>query len=157
MVIAVLSLFLAVTATDAPVSTPHPVASLPPLAVRAPKAALTLEIANDEASRERGLMNRTSMPVHRGMLFVFDSDGPVEFWMKDTLIPLDMVFVGADGSVRRVFASVPVVAPSLPDEQIPREDGAAKYVIELNAGEAAQDGIVKGTKLSDVTNVSPPQ
>lgn len=144
MVMAVLSLLLAVATPSAP----------PAIAVRAPNAALTLEIASDEPARERGLMNRTSMPAHHGMVFVFDSDGPVEFWMKDTLIPLDMIFIGADGSVRRVFANVPVVAPTLPDDRIPREAGEAKYVIELNSGEAAQDGIVKGAKLPDVTNLS---
>ena len=51
--------------------------------------------------------------------------------MKDTLVPLDMIFVAADGAVRRVYANVPVVARSLDDDAIPRESGDAKYVIEL--------------------------
>jgi len=120
---------------------------LPTVVMRAPRADLTLEVARTEPERERGLMNRATLPPHTGMIFVFDRDAPVEFWMKDTLVPLDMVFVAADGTVRRVFAGVKVVSPSLPDESIPREGGEAKYVIELPAGEAARDGINTGVKL----------
>jgi hypothetical protein len=120
---------------------------LPAVTVRAPRADLTLEVARTEPQRERGLMDRKSVAPHTGMIFVFDGDAPVEFWMKDTLEPLDMIFVGADGKVRRIYANVPVVAAGVGDDAIPREDGTAKYVIELAAGEAAKDGIVAGTKL----------
>ena len=89
----------------------------------------------------------TALAPHTGMLFVFSSEQPESFWMKDTLIPLDMVFVGADGVVRHVFANVPVVLPTLPDANIPLETANAKYVIELAAGEARQDGIMEGTTL----------
>lgn len=123
--------------------------------VRAPKADLTLEVARTETQREYGLMNRTKIAPHTGMLFVFDADGPVAFWMKNTRVSLDMIFIGADGTVRRVFANVPVVDPKLGDDAIPREPGAAKYVIELRAGEAAPDGIVPGVKL-DVRGIPPP-
>jgi uncharacterized membrane protein (UPF0127 family) len=58
-----------------------------------------------------------------------------------------MIFVGADGTVRHVFANVPVVSPTLPDANIPLETATAKYVIELAAGEARQAGIMEGTKL----------
>ncbi|HEY9085887.1 MAG TPA: DUF192 domain-containing protein [Candidatus Tyrphobacter sp.] len=126
---------------------PPPRAALPTTVVIAPKARLLLETATTPAQRERGLMNRPSLPPHTGMLFVFDADGPVSFWMKETLIPLDMIFVAPDGTVRRVFARVPVVAPNTPDDAIPLESGSARYVIELTAGEAAQDGIVSGTRL----------
>ncbi len=122
-------------------------ATLPVVVVHAPRADLTLEVARTEAQREYGLMNRVTIAPHTGMIFVFERDEPVEFWMKDTLVPLDMIFVAADGTVRRVYASVAVVKPSLPDGKIPREPGAGKYVIELRSGEAALDGIVTGTKL----------
>jgi uncharacterized protein len=124
--------------------------------VRAPRADLTLEVARTEAQRERGLMDRATVAPHTGMIFVFESDVPVEFWMKDTLEPLDMIFIGADGKVRVVYAKVPIVAPNTSDDQIPREAGAAKYVIELAAGEAAKDGIVPGVKL-DLHSVPPAQ
>ncbi len=122
----------------------------PPLAVTivdAPRAQLRLETATTELERERGLMSRSALAPHTGMLFVFDSDGPVSFWMKDTLVSLDMVFVSSDGTVRRVFARVPTVALDTPDNDIPLESGRARYVIELGAGEAARDGIVPGVRL----------
>ncbi len=120
---------------------------MPVVVVHAPNADLRLEVAITPAQQERGLMGRTSMAPHAGMLFVFDRDESVEFWMKNTLIPLDMVFVGADGKVRRVFANVATVPPALPDDEIPREPGTAKYVIELGANEAQRDGIGTGVRL----------
>jgi uncharacterized membrane protein (UPF0127 family) len=122
-------------------------AALATIVVHAPKADLTLETARTEPAREQGLMDRAVLPLHTGMLFVFERDERVDFWMKDTLVPLDMIFIAGDGTVRRVFSNVPVVAPTLPDEQIPREGAPAKYVIELPAGEASADGIVEGVKL----------
>lgn len=121
--------------------------ALPSVVVHAPRADLTLEVARTEAQREHGLMDRTAIPPHTGMIFVFERDEQVAFWMKETLVPLDMIFVGADGGVRRVFANVAVVPSSLSDDNIPRETGNAKYVIELRAGEAAQDGITAGVEL----------
>lgn len=119
--------------------------------VHAPKATLHLEVARTEAQRERGLMDRRVLRAHCGMVFVFDEDMPVEFWMKETLVPLDMVFVSANGTVRSIESNVPVVPVNTPDEKIPRRHGNAKYVIELPAGEAAHDGIVPGTRLDDLT------
>lgn len=115
--------------------------------VHAPRANLSLEVARTDSQREYGLMNRTHMAPHTGMIFVFGGDGRVAFWMKNTLMPLDMLFIGADGTVRHVFANVAVVPRTLPDEEIPREAGVAKYVIELPAGEAARDGIAPGVRL----------
>ena len=122
--------------------------------VHAPKADLRLELALTDAAREHGLMDRTTIAPHTGMIFVFAQDAPVSFWMKETLVPLDMIFIAADGRVRRVYANVPVVDPKLPDAAIPTEGGDAKYVIELPAGEAEADGIVAGTRL-DLADVPP--
>jgi uncharacterized membrane protein (UPF0127 family) len=93
------------------------------------------------------LMSRTVLASHTGMLFVFDEDQIVSFWMKDTLVSLDMIFVGSDGVVRAVFARVPTVPISTPDEKIPLETAQARYVIELAAGEAQTDGIAPGVRL----------
>jgi uncharacterized membrane protein (UPF0127 family) len=131
-------------------------AALATVIVHAPRADLTLEVARTNAQREHGLMDRTTLAPHTGMIFVFERDEPVEFWMKDTLVPLDMIFVGADGTVRRVFSNVAVVPRALPDDQIPREGGAAKFVIELSAGESANDGVTQGLKL-DLHGVPPPE
>ncbi len=140
-----LSVLLAATVA----ATPAP-QHLPTIAVHAPKATLTLQIARTEAQRELGLMSVTKLEPHTGMVFVFDQDAPVEFWMKDTLVPLDMIFVAQDGTVRSVAANVPVVPETTADSDIPRRDGDGKYVIELAAGEAAKDGIVKGTQLAEL-------
>ncbi|MGA8795876.1 MAG: DUF192 domain-containing protein [Candidatus Cybelea sp.] len=131
-------------------------AALATIVVHAPKADLTLETARTEPAREQGLMDRAVLAPHTGMLFVFERDEHVDFWMKDTLVPLDMIFIAGDGTVRRVFSNVPVVAPTLPDEQIPREGAPAKYVIELPAAEASADGIVEGVKL-DLSGAPPAQ
>jgi uncharacterized protein len=130
----------------AAVATPAP-QQLPTIDVQAPKATLHLQVAATEEQRELGLMSVTNLPVHTGMIFVFDQDGPVDFWMKDTFIPLDMVFVGADGRVRSVAAKVPSTQADTPDDQIPRRHGDAKYVIELPAGDASKDGITNGARL----------
>jgi uncharacterized protein len=128
--------------------------ALPTMVVHAPRADLTLEVARTQVQRERGLMYRTSVLPHTGMIFVFDRDDAIAFWMKNTLVPLDMIFVASDGKVRRVFANVPVVAGATPDDAIPFEADRAKYVIELRAGEAAQDGIAPGVRL-DLRAVPP--
>jgi len=121
------------------------------VAVHAPRATLTLQVAATDQQRELGLMSVTRLPRHTGMVFVFDNDATIEFWMKDTLVPLDMIFVAADGKVRSVAATVPVVPIDEPDEKIPRRSGIAKFVIELPAGEAAQDGIAPGVTLRDLS------
>jgi hypothetical protein len=138
-----LALILAVT----PAPTPQ---HLPTVTVTAPRAVLTLQVARTQDQHERGLMAYRSLPDHAGMIFVFDTDGPEDFWMKETLIPLDMLFVGADGRVRSIAANVPTVAPDTRDADIPLESGVGKYVIELAAGEAARDGIVVGVRLNGV-------
>ena len=131
----------------ATVAAANPQPAMPVVVIHAPKADLRLEVARTESDREHGLMNRTAVASHAGMIFVFESDAAVEFWMKDTLVPLDMVFVAADGTVRTVYPGVPVAPPSLPDANIPREPGVARYVIELGAGEAQRDGIAPGVAL----------
>ncbi len=135
----------------AAVSALPPPQRLPTVTLHAPKATLTVQVAKTEDQRELGLMSVTKLAPHTGMVFVFDQEAPIDFWMKDTLVPLDMIFVGANGVVRTIAADVPIVATDAPDDQIPRRSGLAKYVIELPAGEAALDGIVPGTSLRDVT------
>lgn len=132
-------------------ASPTPAPSASPLAVvtlSAPAARLRVEVADTEETREYGLMNRTSLPAHTGMLFVFERDEPIDFWMKNTLVPLDMVFIDAKGVVRSVAANVPTAAPSTPDEKIPRRRGRARFVIELPANEAAPDGLRPGARIS---------
>lgn len=133
---------------------PSPVPTPQRLAVvrlSAPCAVLHVQVARSEAQRERGLMGVTHLPAHTGMLFVFSTDGPESFWMKDTLIPLDMVFIASDGQVRKVFARVPVAPLAQADNAIPRETAAARYVLELPAGEAGLDGLRAGAHIGGLS------
>lgn len=141
-----LSVPLRAAAAQAPCS-PQPVRGAP-VDVIAPQATLHLRVADDPATREYGLMCVLALAVHTGMIFVFPGgDLPQEFWMKNTLIPLDMVWVRADGRVTTVAADVPATTVDTPDEAIPRRSGVGTFVIELAAGEAARDGIKAGAKL----------
>jgi uncharacterized membrane protein (UPF0127 family) len=101
----------------------------------------TLEVADDDRSREIGLMNRDSMPADHGMIFPFAREEPRGFWMKNTRIPLDILYLDSSGRV----VSVHTMAPY--DLRTTNSAGPAKYVIELNAGVAAKLGIKAGDKL----------
>ncbi len=122
--------------------------SLPVATVHAPRAAMHLWVARSERSHELGLMERTHLDPAQGMIFVFGRNNERYFWMKDTLMPLDMVFIEHDGLVRAVFSRVPVLAPGTPDSAIPLIHASAQYVVELGAGEALRLGIVAGEKLA---------
>jgi len=99
-----------------------------------------LEVARTDAQREHGLMFRQSMDPGRGMLFVFDGDAPRSFWMKNTYIPLDMIFASSDGIVVGIVENA---APLTLDER--RCDVPARFVIELNAFQAARHGVKVGS------------
>lgn len=116
--------------------------------LHAPKEVLLLAMAVNQTDRERGLMFVRQLPPHIGMFFAYpDGDAMRIFWMKNTLIPLDMIFIGANGTVNAVAENVPPTSPKTPDTEIPRRYGIAQFVLELNAGEAARDGIFLGTHL----------
>jgi uncharacterized protein len=119
-----------------------------PVAVKGPHSTLKLWVVADTATRGRGLMCVRHLDAGTGMIFVFSGgDYEREFWMKDTLIPLDMVWVDHDGRVTGVAAQVPQTTVDTPDELIPRRNGIGTYVIELGAGDAARQGIVVGSHL----------
>ena len=113
---------------------------------------IDVEIAADDPSRARGLMDRTSMPADHGMLFVFPDDDVRTFWMKDTLIPLDMLFFDADA---RLVTLLPNVPPCKADPcPVYPSTRPARYVLELNAGAAAKFGVHEGDTATFV-NVPP--
>lgn len=109
---------------------------------------LTLAVAADEHTRELGLMCVTALRPAAGMLFVFASENDWQFWMKNTVVPLDMVWLGSDGTVSHVAANVPASTLETPNDRVARRSGHGRYVIELRAGEAATDHIAPGTHLT---------
>ncbi len=117
--------------------------------VRAPLGRLSVVPVTTEQSRARGLMCVVRVPPGKGMIFVFSPPGgPQSFWMKNTLIALDMVFVDADGTVTNVAADVPATPSGTTDDRIARRAGQGLYVIELGAGDAARHHIVSGSRLA---------
>ena len=98
-----------------------------------------VEIADNDATRERGLMFRKSLGPNAGMLFDFKTGQQVYFWMKNTLIPLDMVFIDAIGRVTNVYA----MAKPLSLAPI-ASDGVVLGVLEIAGGRAAELGIMEG-------------
>ncbi len=87
-------------------------------------------------------MNRRFMPADQGMLFEFDHDGPVSFWMKNTYIPLDMIFISRSGIVTKIVAN----AEPLSERAIPSGAPCAA-VLELNGGAAAAIGLKVGDSV----------
>ena len=107
---------------------------------------LTVEIADDDAERAQGLMFRDSMPEGRGMLFIHDTEEPQAYWMKNTRIPLDILYF--DSARRLVAQQRDVPACTLGDACPPYPSNApARYVLELNAGEAARLKLENGAEL----------
>ncbi|SOC14524.1 hypothetical protein SAMN05877831_11235 [Rhodobacter maris] len=102
-------------------------------------AGIAVEIADDEAERARGLMGRTMLAPGTGMLFFYESPREVAFWMQDTLIPLDMIFLDEEGRIARIHAG----ARPLDETPIP-SGGPVRYVLELGGGQAAKLGLVPG-------------
>lgn len=105
--------------------------------------SLTIEYATTTAARELGLGNRTSIPDNYGMLFVFPKDDLYGFWMKDTLVPLDMFWLDSKGQVVSVANDVaPSTYPHVFYPSVP-----ARYVLETASGFARVHGITIGTRL----------
>ncbi len=104
---------------------------------------IELEVAETPEQLERGLMHRTKLASDRGMLFLFGTAQPLNFWMKDTLIPLDIVFL-LDGRIRQIASAVPCHANPCP---VYSSKLAASEVIELPAGTVQKLGIKVGDRL----------
>ena len=106
----------------------------------------TVELAQSQAERSRGLMNRTSLGQDRGMLFIGERTGPISFWMKNTLIPLDIIFLDEQWKVVGLHSNVPPCeADPCPTYPSP---APAMHVLEINAGQAQALGVELGVALS---------
>jgi uncharacterized membrane protein (UPF0127 family) len=103
--------------------------------------SFSIEIANTPQEQEQGLMYRRSMPDDHGMLFAFEQSEPLAFWMKNTPMPLDLVFVSSRGEVKAVRHGTPfstdIISPNEP----------VRFVLELKAGMAEKAGISDGVVM----------
>jgi uncharacterized protein len=102
-------------------------------------STIDIEIAETEASHEKGLMFRKHMQYNQGMLFVFEDESRRTFWMKDTDLSLDIIFINSDKMIIHVVPNcVPYSTESIPSFEY------AQYVVEVNAGFCKQNGIEVG-------------
>jgi uncharacterized protein len=110
------------------------------------RANFNVLIADTGPERSQGLMNVPQMPLMSGMLFIYDGPHQASFWMHNTLIPLDMLFAGPDGTILSVHEN----AHPQDDTSIPGGDGI-QFVLEINGGLAARLGIAVGDVLQHPT------
>ena len=106
------------------------------------QASFAVEIADTDGERALGLMNRPSMPRFSGMLVVWQTPQHAVFWMENTLIPLDMLFIDSQGVVRTIHEN------AVPMDRTPIDGGEGiQYVLEINGGMAHRLGLVPGAEL----------
>lgn len=115
-----------------------------PLTIHTAKGpvAYRVEVARTAQEQARGLMYRTSLPDHGGMIFPMVPPRDASFWMKNTYIPLDMIFIRADGTIARIAAN------TVPEDLTPVDSGEpVAAVLEVVGGGAAANGIAEGDKV----------
>ena len=124
----------------------HPTSGLPvidlAITTKGKKHLFRVEVATSDAEQARGLMFRTAMGADEGMLFPEATPRRPSFWMKNTVIPLDIIYIGTNSRVLNIVNALPYDLTPLPAE------GLAIGVLELNGGRAAQLGIKPGDKVS---------
>ena len=119
----------------------HPVSGLPVIPLRVRGHAFRVEIARTDAEQQRGLMYRTIMGANEGMLFPEALPRRVAFWMRNTVLPLDIVFIGTDRRILNIVSAIPYDETPLPSA------GPVSAVLELNAGRTRQLRIRPGDKV----------
>jgi uncharacterized protein len=129
----------------APSDPPRPTAPGPKVAIATPAgaAAVDVEVVATEAKVERGLMYRQNLPPDRGMLFLMGRDYDWRFWMRNTLIGLDIIFIRQDMTVAGIAANAKPRDETLLSVGVP-----SRYVLEVNAGWAAAHHVTAGSKVS---------
>jgi uncharacterized membrane protein (UPF0127 family) len=115
---------------------------------------VNVEVADDNEERVMGLMYREELPANLGMLFIFQEPKVLTFWMKNTLIPLDMLFISGNLEIIKIDRDVPPCAADL----CPNYGGVyGKYVLEVNAGFTQAHGIMEGDKIHLILNTDSAQ
>lgn len=116
---------------------------LPTATLRVGKVAVRAEVADDDNERTTGLMFRESLPADSGMLFVMPTTGPAGFWMKNTLIPLSIAYIGPDGTILEIHDMQPksekVIRSAFP---------TVSYALEMAQGWFAKNNIWPGERIS---------
>ena len=103
------------------------------------------DLALTSEEKSRGLMYRENLPKDRGMLFIYEKEGEYSFWMKNVLIPLDIIWINRDKKITHIAENCRP-CPELPCPSI-KPDSPAKYVFEINGGLASEIGLSIGSQL----------
>ncbi len=146
-----LSLVLAVPAAAAPAAkcVPQKIPASKKLLLTLPDGEkIKADLVDTPASREIGLMCVRKMPRDYGMLFAFPQELYLNFWMKNTLVPLDILWIGADKRITVIHEKLPASTVSTPDEKVATAGGRGQYVLELAAGEAHRRALKPGDQLT---------
>ena len=106
----------------------------------------SLEVADNVYLLGKGLSGRKELCSKCGMLFVFGFESPQTFWMKDTLIPLDMIFIGSSGQITKIVTANPELGKN--DFELTLYQATAKYIIELNGGISEKIGLKIGDQIN---------
>ena len=132
--------------TMVPTATLNP--SLPLVTISA--AAWPVELAVTPPQRQQGLSGREALPAGAGMLFIFEGERYLSFWMPDMHFPLDMVWINAGCEVVDVTLNAPIPLPGQSPDDLPRfsPSSPAQYVLEINAGEFEAAGISRGDSVT---------
>lgn len=125
--------------------------AMPVLELSAGFHRIEAEVAANDQNRQVGLMNRQAMPAQRGMLFVFPEERTHCMWMRNTLIPLSVAFVDADG----IIINIEDMKPKTEDNHCAKVP--ARYALEMNLGWFSQRGIKPGLKLKGIERAPRPQ
>ena len=125
---------------------PTPNTGLPNITANIANIPYTLEVAKTDSQRAAGLSNRTFLCPNCGMIFVFSRQSIYPFWMKDTLIPLDMIWLNSAGKIVTIKTALPQPNTPLTQLTLYQNDQPALYVIELNAGDAQKNNL----KIGDI-------
>lgn len=132
-------------AAPAPERAQQPSNALPRVVLSSPgqdPVSVTVEVVETDAARQRGLMYRKHLPADAGMLFIFEREEQHNFWMHNTLIPLDIMFIKADWTVLGIVENATPLTDTL--RGVP---GASQYVLEVNAGFCRRYGLQAGSSV----------
>jgi uncharacterized membrane protein (UPF0127 family) len=125
--------------------------TLPEITLEINGHKLTAEVAATDNTRTTGLMHRRMLPESRGMLFVFPSTSPLNFWMMNTYVPLSIAFLDDAGAIINIADMKPLTTDPHPSSR------PARYALEMNQGWFAKHGIKAGARVDGLNNAPPPQ